>query len=158
MVLDPRQRPTVRASVDYAFSGRKTTARQLLSESITSFQHAHRLDLRIGLGLLFFKRTHDRVHINLQYPGCVADTASVQGHVDDLFFDAGLVGLLSVVELKTSLAGFTFVAGPPVRLMAFGGDAFTSNGLLVVTVAARNGDSYHAVETQSPRLRHDRPS
>lgn len=112
-------------------------------------------DLQRRLGSLFFKRTHDCVHINLQHAGRIADTTPVQGHVDDLFLNAGLVSPLGIVKLKTTLAGFAFVAGPPVRLVAAGADSFTSDSVLVGAVAARNNESYHPVETQSPRSSHD---
>ena len=67
---------------------------------------------------------------------------------------------VGIVELKTTGTGFTFVAGSAagrlaVRLMTVGTDSFTSNLILVATVAARNGDSYHTIKTNSPYLGHD---
>ena len=60
---------------------------------------------------------------------------------------------VSVEKLKTALTGFTFVTGPPVRLITIGTKPFAPNSILVATVAARNDESYHAVETKCPQLR-----
>lgn len=141
-------RPT-KASVVCASSGHKTTAHPLLSECIGSLQHRYKLGLLIRSGLLFFKRTHDRVHIDFQDAGCIADTTTVQGHVNNLLFDTDLVGSFGVVKLKATLAGFTFIA-----LVASRTNSFSSNLVLIAAVAARNGDSYHAIQTKSPSLRH----
>ena len=62
---------------------------------------------------------------------------------------------MGVEQLKTALTGFTAVAGPPVRLIAISTKPFAPNGILVATIAARNDESYHAVETRCPQLRHD---
>ena len=70
---------------------------------------------------------------------------------------------VGIVELKTTATGFTLVAGPPVRrsagppvrLVPVGTEFFMSNLILVATVAARNGDSYHTIKTESPYLGHD---
>ena len=58
---------------------------------------------------------------------------------------------MGIVELKTTGTGFTFVP-----LMAIGTESFTSNLVLVATVAARNSDGYHTIKTKSPYLGHDR--
>ena len=87
--------------------------------------------------------------------GCIEDTTNVQGHVDDLLFDTGLVGPLGISQLETTLAGFTFIAGPPVRLVAGRTNSFSPNLVLITAVAARNGDSYQAVKMKSLSLRHN---
>ena len=67
---------------------------------------------------------------------------------------------MGIVELKTTVTSFTFVAGSAagrlaVRLMTVGTEFFMSNLILVATVAARNGDSYHTIKTKSPYLGHN---
>ena len=78
-----------------------------------------------------------------------------------MFLDARLVRLVGIVELKTTVTSFTFVAGSAagrlaVRLMTVGTDSFTSNLILVATVAARNDDRDHTIKTNSPYLGHNR--
>ena len=53
---------------------------------------------------------------------------------------------VKVIELETTLGGFTSVA-----LMTIGIESFASNGVLVATVAAQNGDGYHTVKMKSPQ-------
>ncbi len=67
---------------------------------------------------------------------------------------------MGIVELKTTGTGFTFVAGSAagrlaVRLMTVGTESFTSNLILVATVAARNDDSDHTIKTNSLYLGHN---
>ena len=57
---------------------------------------------------------------------------------------------MGVEQLKTALAVLTFVP-----LIAVGTESFAPNGILVATVAARDDECYHAIETKSPPLRHD---
>ena len=142
-------RPT-KASVDYAFFARKTTARQLLSECVLVFPYVHNPGLqRRGFGL-FFQYAHDCIHVNLQHAGRITDATAIKGHIDDLFFDAGLVGAVGIQELKTAATGFTFVA-----LVGISTDSFTPDFILVAAVATRNSDSYHVIKTRSPYLGHD---
>ena len=86
--------------------------------------------------------------------GRVPNAAPVECHVSDLFFDAGFVCPVDVVELKATLTGFTAIAGPPVRLMTVGAKTFTPDGILVATIAARDDNSDHVVKTKSLSLRH----
>lgn len=150
MILNPRQRPTVTANADYAFSARKTTARQLLSECAALPRYVHKPGLRSGSGWLFFKCAHDRVHVNFQHTSRIPNTTSIQGHFNDFLFDTRFMCFVSVGQLEATFTGFTFVALITVRT-----EPFTPDSLLVATVAARNDESYHAVKTKSPRLCHD---
>ena len=67
-----------------------------------------------------------------------------------MFLDARFMRPMGIVELKTTGTGITFVA-----LMTVGTESFTSNLILVATIAARNGDSYHTIKTNSSYLGHD---
>ena len=140
-----------RASADCSFFARKTTVHQLLSEYEVWLQYARRLDLQRQLCPLFFKCTHHRVHVYFQHACCVPDAAAIECHLDDSFLDARFMRPMGIVELKTTGTGFTFVP-----LMAIGTESFTSNLVLVATVAARNSDGYHTIKTKSPYLGHDR--
>jgi len=67
---------------------------------------------------------------------------------------------VGVEQLKTALTVLPFIPGSAagrlaVRLIAVGTKSFAPNGILVATVAARDDECYHAVETKSPWLRHD---
>ena len=161
MIFDPRQRPTVTTNADCAFSARKTTVRQLLSEFVSWLRCGRMPDLRRRFYPLFFNCTHDCVHIYFQHPCRVPNAAAIECHLDDLLLNARFMRPMGIVELKTTATGFTFVAGSAagrlaVRLMAVGRESFTPNLILIATVAARNSDSYHAIKTNSPYLGHDR--
>ena len=131
--------------MDYASSERRTTAHQLLSECAALSRYARKPGLRSGFGSLFFKRTHHRVHVYLQHTSRIPNATSIECHLDDLFLNARFVRPVGIVELKTTVTGFTFVP-----LMTVGTESFTSNLILVATIAARNGDSYHTIKTKSP--------
>lgn len=150
MVLSPRQRPTTRASVDYASCKRKTLVHPLLIECVTWSGSARKLDLYSGFGLLFFKCAHDRIHVDLQHTGCVSNATPVEGHVNDLLLDTRFMGFVGVYQLETTLAVFTLVA-----LIAVGTESFSPNGVLIATIPTRDDESYHTMETKSPWLRHD---
>ena len=87
--------------------------------------------------------------------GRIPNTTAVESHFDHLFFDARFVGAKSIGKLKTSVTGFTFVTGPPVRLIAISTNPFAPNSILIATVAARNDECYHTIQTKCPQLRHD---
>ena len=87
--------------------------------------------------------------------GCNPNATAVEGHINNFLFDTGVVCVMGVDQLKTTPTVFAFVAGPPVRLVTVSTESFASNGLLVATIAARNDECYHAIETKSPQLRHD---
>jgi hypothetical protein len=93
---------------------------------------------------LFFERTHHGVHVYFQHSCRISNTTTIQGHINDLLFDTGLMDSMRIIELKAALTGFTLIA-----LMAVGAKAFASDGILIATVAARNSDSYHAGRTKS---------
>ena len=155
MILDPRQRPTVTASTDYASFGRKTIAHRLLSECVNSLQYVGGPGLQRRRFGLFFKCAHHGVHVNAQHSGGIPNATSIKGHINDLFFDAWLVGPLVVLELESALAVFTAIAGPPVRLMTLSAKTFAPDSFGFATVATRDSDSYHAIKTRSPPSSHD---
>jgi hypothetical protein len=60
------------------------------------------------------------------------------------------MGSMCIVELKTTLTGFTLVA-----LMAVSDKAFAPDRILIATIVARNNDGYHIDMNRSPHLNHD---
>ena len=89
--------------------------------------------------------------MDFQHASRIADATTIKSHVDHLLFDARLISPLAVAELKTAFTGLTLVP-----LMAGCADSFSPDSVGLVTVAAKNGDSNHVVETKSLSLRHDR--
>lgn len=49
----------------------------------------------------FFERAHHRIHVDFEHTGGIADDTAVEGHVNDLPFDARLVSLVGIDELKS---------------------------------------------------------
>ena len=87
--------------------------------------------------------------------GCIPNATAIKGHVNDFLFYTEFVCRMGVDQLKTTRTVFAFVAGPPVRLMTVGAEAFMSDSIFIAAVAARNDESCHAVKTISLQLRHD---
>ena len=87
--------------------------------------------------------------------GSIPDATPIECHINDLFFDAWLVGPLVIIELEGALTVFTAVAGPPVRLMTLSAATFAPDSFGFTTVAARDDDSYHTLMTTSPPSSHD---
>ena len=87
--------------------------------------------------------------------GRITDATAIKGHIDDLFFDAGLVGPLAIIELESALAVFTAIAGPPVRLMTTSAKAFAPDRFGVTAIATGDDNSYHTLITISPLSSHD---
>ncbi len=85
-----------------------------------------------------------------QHTRRIPDATAIEGHVDNFFFDAGLVGPLAVIELKTAFTGLTLVP-----LIASCTDPFPADSFGLVAIATENGDSDHTVKTKSLSLRHD---
>ena len=88
--------------------------------------------------------------------GGIPNATPIKGHINDLFFDAWLVGPLVTIELESALTVFTAVAGPPARLMTMSAKTFAPDSFRLTTVATRNDDSYHTLLTRSPPSSHDR--
>ena len=87
--------------------------------------------------------------------GGIPNATPIKGHINDLFFDAWLVGPLVTIELESALTVFTAVAGPPARLMTMSAKTFAPDSFRLTTVATRNDDSYHTLLTRSPPSSHD---
>ena len=138
-----------------SFFLRKTIVRQPLSECEAAFRFARKPGSQRQRFALFFKRTHYCIHMHFQYTSRISDATTIESHVNDFFFHAGLISLFIVLQLKTAFAGFTLVAGPPVRLMSSRADSFSADSFGLVTVAAENRDSNHVIRTKSLSLRHD---
>ena len=124
---------------------RPGTARQLLSECAVLPRYVHKPGLRSGFGSLFFKRTHDRIHVYLQHTSRIPNATSVKGHVNDFLFDTRFVCFMGVGQLKTPSTGFAFVS-----LVAISAESFPADFILIAAVAARNSDRYHVIKTKSP--------
>ena len=82
--------------------------------------------------------------------GRIPNTASIEGHINDLFFDARLVGPLVIIELESALTVFT-----AITLMTMSAETFAPDSFGFTTVATRDDDSYHTVMTTSPPSSHD---
>ena len=77
-----------------------------------------------------------------QYPRRVPDTAPIKGHINDFFFDIGLVSAFAVIELKTAFAGFALVS-----LVASCADTFPADSIRLVAIATKDRNSNYTVQT-----------